>query len=425
MSDPKSDNYARLARYIADTKNEGEKCLMIWTAGCMIDDDYDLAIAEVMATQDLNTRSKKEKTYHLVVSFHAQDQDKLSPEVFKDIENTLAKALGFEGHQRHCGVHTDTNNVHMHIAYNMIDKEKKTRKSPYYDYFKQSKACRELEKKYALVVDPGYDKQPQKFEDYAKERKGEVLDILENAKNWQGLHQGLARHGLSLYLRGNGCSLGAISYKAKEGKRIPASDLDRGLSKAELEKRFGQFEKSQGDYEIKEYYGRKPKRENNKARDFEVRTGLKSFATYVSERKEQLQEVLTGASTWQELHQGLAKHGLEMRLSGRGCAIQALESKMKGKHWVTASSAGRSFSKGSLEKKFGQFEPSKGGYLTQEVYAYEPVDPLKTAKEREAWRLFMREKKQAREANYRVKKSWREFKYQFGKFFEEDRGMER
>ncbi len=98
-------------------------------------------------------------------------------------------------------------------------------------------------------------------------------------------------------MRGNGCSLGAISYKASEGKRIKASDLDRSLAKAALEKRFGGFENSQGDYEIKEYYGRKPKRENTKAKDFEVRTELKSFSTYVSERKEVLQELLTGAST--------------------------------------------------------------------------------------------------------------------------------
>ncbi len=424
MNDPKSDNYARLAKYIADTKNKGEKCLMTWTAGCWAGQDYDLAIEEVVATQDLNTRSQKEKTYHLVVAFPEKDHDKLTPEVFKNIEETLAKALGFEEHQRHCGVHMDTNNMHMHIAYNMIDKEKKTRKSPYYDYFKRDRACRELEKKYGLEVTPGHEKQTQSFEEYAKERKGEVLDVLDNAQNWQDLHQGLAKYGLSLYMRGNGCSLGAISYKAKEGKRIKASDLDRGLSKAELEKRFGWFEKSKGDYEIKEYYGRQPKRENSKAKDFEVRTGLKSFNTYVKERKDILHEVLENAGTWQDLHQGLAKHGLEVRLSGNGCAIQALESDVKGKPWVTASSAGRSFSKGSLEKKLGEFEKSQGDYEIEEVYAYEPIDPLKTAKEKEMWRIYLQEKKQAREASYRVQRSWLEFKYQMGKFFEEDRGMD-
>ena len=33
-----NDNYRELARYIADTKNEGEKVLLHWSAGCAFDD---------------------------------------------------------------------------------------------------------------------------------------------------------------------------------------------------------------------------------------------------------------------------------------------------------------------------------------------------------------------------------------------------
>ena len=29
----------------------------------------------------------------------------MTPEVFKDIEVEIAKSLGFDGHQRHCGSH--------------------------------------------------------------------------------------------------------------------------------------------------------------------------------------------------------------------------------------------------------------------------------------------------------------------------------
>ena len=78
---------------------------------------------EVEATQGLNTRSTKEKTYHLLVSFRPEDEARLMPEALKAIEERFAAVLGYSEHQRHCGIHKNTNNIHMHIAYNMISIE--------------------------------------------------------------------------------------------------------------------------------------------------------------------------------------------------------------------------------------------------------------------------------------------------------------
>ena len=116
---PVHDNYGRLAEYIADAGHEGEKCLESWCAGCWSEDDYATGILEVEAVQDLNTRSTKEKTYHLLVSFRPEDEAKLTPEACKAIEERFAAVLGYSEHQRHCGIHKNTNNIHMHIAYNM------------------------------------------------------------------------------------------------------------------------------------------------------------------------------------------------------------------------------------------------------------------------------------------------------------------
>ena len=117
---PKNDNYSRLAVYIADTGHKGEKCLMHWCAGCLGDDDYQNGIAEAVDVQAMNTRTKLSKTYHLVISFLPEDEAKLTPEAFKTIEERFAIALGYTEHQRHCGVHKNTANLHMHIAYNMF-----------------------------------------------------------------------------------------------------------------------------------------------------------------------------------------------------------------------------------------------------------------------------------------------------------------
>ena len=38
--EPKNDNYARLAVYIADAGHESEKALLSWCSGCFGDDDF-------------------------------------------------------------------------------------------------------------------------------------------------------------------------------------------------------------------------------------------------------------------------------------------------------------------------------------------------------------------------------------------------
>ena len=117
-----NDNYARLAAYIADAGPSGEKCLMSWAEGLLGGDDYAEGIEEAVDVQAQNTRAAS-KTYHLVISFRPEDEDKLTPEAFEAIEQRFAAALGYADHQRHCGVHKNTGNLHMHVAYNMFSIE--------------------------------------------------------------------------------------------------------------------------------------------------------------------------------------------------------------------------------------------------------------------------------------------------------------
>lgn len=262
---PKNDNYWRLAQYIADAKHKGEKSLMSWCAGCWAGDDYDLAIQEVLDTQDLNKRTRKEKTYHLIVSFRPEDESVLTPEAYKEIEQEFSKVLGFEEHQRHCGVHKNTNNLHMHIAYNMIHPEKLTRHEPYRDFYKRDRLHRELEQKFGLKLDNGRQKEllpkrnndraatyeahsgQQSFDSYVKERKDFILKSLRSAHGWQEFHEFLAQIGVEVRLRGNGCII-----KDRHSKTAPkASRLDRDFSKPKLEAQLGHYQKPV-EFEVKE-----------------------------------------------------------------------------------------------------------------------------------------------------------------------------
>jgi hypothetical protein len=254
---PENDNYGELARYIADSRHDGEKVLMCWSAGCDFE-NYMAGIREVEATQAKHTRSNLSKTYHLVVSFRPEDEAKLSAGAFTDIEKAFAQALGYEGHQRHCGVHKNTDHLHLHLAFNMVDKEKFRRRTPYYDYYKLSQVCREMEKKYGLSVDRGIEPDSPKKEGQASARvkaieaqsgqeslfgyiarhKDNILKEIEAAASWSDVHAAFLKRGLLLKPSGNG-----LTIQDRYGKhRAKPSQIDRGLSKSNLEKRFGGYQ---------------------------------------------------------------------------------------------------------------------------------------------------------------------------------------
>jgi len=255
---PENDNYRRLANYIAGAAGRGDKCLLTWCSGCWMGDNYELAIDEVVDTQALNTRATKEKTYHLLVSFRPEDEAALTPALLKEVEQDFAKALGLEEHQRHCAVHKNTNNLHLHVAYNLIHPEKLTRREPYRDYLIRDRLCRDLEQRLALSVDNGREHAreigatplsdaaatveahtgQQSFEGYVRERREPFLAALEKATTWSDLHRVLAEQGLTIKPHGNGLAI--VSNQGQHA--IKASRLDRGFSKSNLEKRFGPYQ---------------------------------------------------------------------------------------------------------------------------------------------------------------------------------------
>lgn len=255
---PENDDYRRLARYIAAADHPGEKCLMRWCAACLAGDDYALGIQEAVDTQAMNKRTTKEKTYHLIVSFRPEDEARLTPEMFMAIEEEFAKTLGFSEHQRHCGVHKNTNNLHMHMAYNMIHPERLTRHEPYRDFIKRDSVCRDLEQRFGLAIDNGrgVEKEAlqlndiattveahtgqQSFERYAKERRERLLEALAQAADWEQVHAAFAGCGMEIKPHGNGL----VIKDCNGDLAIKASRLDRSLSLSKLTKRFGTYTRS-------------------------------------------------------------------------------------------------------------------------------------------------------------------------------------
>lgn len=252
------DNYTRLGEYIAAAQEKGEKLHQFWIRNCDAGtniEDLDLALLEIEAVR----RQKPDiadKTYHLVVSFRPSEQDKLTKDDLMAIEVEYAKALGYGDHQRVAGTHINTDNFHMHIAFNKVHPETLKVVTPHRDFKILAKVSREMEKKYGLAIDPGMtdgkERDPTKlspaarnyeahtwqesFQRHVLKHREEILEGLGKAKNWQDAHEVLAGYDIHLKLRGNGMVL-----MSPDGQAMKVSQLDRSCSKRRLEERFGVF----------------------------------------------------------------------------------------------------------------------------------------------------------------------------------------
>lgn len=257
-------NFRDLSRYVRDVKGNGEKVRDVWATNCADATDIEFVEIEIAATQDLNTRSKIDKTYHLVISL-APGED-LSNEQFREVERLFCEAIGLSEHQRVCAIHSDTSSIHMHLAISKIHLLKLTAIEPYYDKYKLQDSCRELEKRFGLV--PGISEEKNKsrhqkdafqklqsFDSYVKDKiQSNVEYLMDQCKSWQEFQAELGRFNLEIRERGAGL---VISDREKP-LFIKASSIDKSFSKLNLEKIFGNFEKSQWNGKPEESYKSAP-----------------------------------------------------------------------------------------------------------------------------------------------------------------------
>lgn len=267
-------NFKALSEYILDVKNDGAKVLFEYMldqnngmekveaynfSNCSFENQED-NIAEILNTQALNTTSKQDKTMHLVVSF--QEDEHPSFEVMKSIEIELMKALGMEKHQRLSVVHSNTNNLHMHIAVNKVDPDTMKVKNPYNDVKILQETAIKLERKFGLKIDnhiSSNDKGQNKynkhtmscdFETWVKTKLNAEVSMLlaANKTTFQDLRRCLAKYDLEFRERGKGFVISSKSEKLF----CKASSVHRELSKQALEKRFGKNLNLKPTFEIEE-----------------------------------------------------------------------------------------------------------------------------------------------------------------------------
>lgn len=244
--DPRS--WTRTADYVlcSGVSTRGEKVGGVRVTNCNTNDPA-AATTLIEVTQAANTRSKTDKTYHLVFSFPPGEEPDLK--TLHAIEDQLVAAIGFADHQRISAVHIDTDHLHVHVAINKVHPKGFQNIEPYYDKKKLMETCERLEIEYGLTrTNHGLDGREPKAKVKEKQAQAEVhtgietitglvaRDLaprLKEASSWTEARKILSDHGLEIKQRGAGLVIGSGKLWVK------ASTCDRGLSFKAMTDRLG------------------------------------------------------------------------------------------------------------------------------------------------------------------------------------------
>jgi hypothetical protein len=245
MKSARRSSFKELVAYITHAQDKAVRIGEVRVTNCHQQEAQD-AVLEVLATQLRNQRACSDKTYHLLISFPAGESP--SPETLNSIEDEVCAALGFSEHQRVSATHTDTDNLHIHVAINKIHPKTLAIHNPYCDYKALGAVCERLEHVHGLIhtnhqtIAPGARNRALDVEYLAGVEsllgwiRRECLEDLRQTQSWAELHQRLSRNGLVLQERGNG-----LVVRDEEGRMVKASSIARDFSRPQLEKRFGPF----------------------------------------------------------------------------------------------------------------------------------------------------------------------------------------
>ena len=182
--------------------------------------DLELACLLVEAVHTQNTRAGNNRTYHLVISVHPEDQSLIGNELRPAVEN-LVETLGFSRHQYIAARHNDKDHEHVHVAIHKIHPETFRIHSPAWDRQKLFTAGRALELELGLTPlrsrVRAREKVPQRAADheahhgidgFARRAKNQLGHALRagQLRSWDDVHNVCARLGVVLGPHGTASS---------------------------------------------------------------------------------------------------------------------------------------------------------------------------------------------------------------------------
>ncbi|EAB8478025.1 relaxase/mobilization nuclease domain-containing protein [Salmonella enterica] len=161
------NRFHRLVDYATRLRNESFVALVdVMEDGCEWVDFYGVTCfhncvsietasqeMEYTARQARFGKSNSDPVFHYILSWQAHESPR-PEQLYGSVRHTL-KALGLSSHQYVSAVHTDTDNLHVHVAVNRVHPETGYINDLSFSKEKLSRACRELELKYGFSPDNG------------------------------------------------------------------------------------------------------------------------------------------------------------------------------------------------------------------------------------------------------------------------------
>lgn len=397
--------WARTADYILATDDKtykGEKVGSYRVTNCMTDDPA-AATVLIEATQALNTRSKSDKTYHLVFSFPPGEEPNL--DILHEIEDDLVSSIGYADHQRISAVHVDTDHLHVHVAINKVHPTGLQNIEPYFDKKRLMEACERLEIKYDLQrTSHGLEKQNHErtrnndrsrterielnpaerpelrdtaFRRYLRESYNLTFANEPEAKTLNNLRTLSSRSLANAHQRNQMLLQSDALASVEQGGRKPDSSVRRaGTSNRAIVSTNGgridayspQQAAELGAFQetaLTENDALKARDITGKAADIEKHSGVETLTGYVAR---EVAPAIRAATNWQEVHTALAEHGLLMTQRGAGLIVGDPELPL----WTKASSCSRDLSLKAMTDRLGPFEKSKATAKAKKTFEPKP-----------------------------------------------------
>nr|WP_280531250.1 TraI/MobA(P) family conjugative relaxase [Shinella yambaruensis] len=354
--DPRS--WERTADYILDmnagsTNDRGEKVGGIRVSNCATEDPA-AATLLIEQVQAMNTRSKNDKTYHLVFSFPPGETPAL--DVLNQIEDELCASIGYADHQRISAVHVDTDHLHVHVAINKVHPTGFQNIEPYFDKRRLMETCERLEVEHGLqrtnhgirdhqherpdrdAIRLGPEQRPDdrdsRFRRYLRESHNLQITDRPEAETLNGLRNLSSSH---LVRTASGATV-LLPGDARSGVQRSGEERADGVRRARNGP--GANDGAAGGI-------------GRAAKGVESFSGIETLATYVSR---EIAPSLREAKTWQQVHDTLAEHGLSIKPRGAGLVIGDDGIPL----WVRASQCSRDLSMKRMTDRLGPFEAPTG-----------------------------------------------------------------
>ncbi len=268
-SSSKAERIGKLTDYIVDPHDL--KCIFSGARG-FICNDHQSQKSEMLALSQEAVRSQ-DTINHYVLSWREGEQP--NPDQVEQSVSIFLEELGVKDHQIIYGLHSDTDNIHLHIVINRVHPEtmKVVKINKGFDIEVAHKAIariehvqgwqRERNGRYLVLengavgrelVDKVKPRQPSQSKRDMENRTGEKsaeriaievgAPIMKKAQNWEQLHDELAAQGMRYEKTGSGATV----FVGDVG--IKASSADRDASLGKMQKRLGVYQQPSQKQEV-------------------------------------------------------------------------------------------------------------------------------------------------------------------------------